>query len=202
MRIITPDLIPHSEFHKGSWLLPVDREDWYYFRRNKKHNTIHNKRFIGSVDRPLRPLIEWLRSKGIRTTPSCSGHHLSKTSIAKIYHNLELDEHIIRNEGLLLKDVESGKCYCYQDKKYALPWSQKQFIDGLTSYQQNGVLGIRTGRIKKLKEKILELPHLLEKNDMHIKVKEEGSLIFIFTCEASQAAIMKTWKLITKEIIA
>src|SRR5215213_6746561 len=104
---ITPALIPHSEFHTGRWLLPVERPGWYYFQKKKSHHTITNKDFLKSVDKPLRKVVRLLHKKGIKTTPSCSGHHISERNLEKIYLALEKDKEDIRNGGLQLKDIET-----------------------------------------------------------------------------------------------
>src|SRR5690242_20563429 len=105
---ITPALIPHEHFHKGIWLQPVDLPCWYYFMKMKNENDIKNKDFLDSVDAPLKELVSFLHQRGLKTTPSCSGHHKSAKNFEKIYDVLEKDKEEIRNEGLELKDIETG----------------------------------------------------------------------------------------------
>src|SRR4030095_6334738 len=108
---ITPRLIPHAAFHTGIWLLSVERPDWYYFMEKKNKNIISDKHFIKSVDKPLRKLVRFLHKRGIKTTPSCSGHHISERNLENIYDSLEKDRDQIRSTGLKLKDSETGKIY-------------------------------------------------------------------------------------------
>jgi hypothetical protein len=193
---ITPALIPHADFHKGTWLLSVERPGWYYFMRKKNLNTITNKNFLKSVDKPLRRLVKWLHERGIKTTPSCSGHHISERDLEKIYSGLEQDRDAIRNGGLKLKDIETGSMYYYKDSNYNLPWNKQDFIDEVTVYQQTGVIGLRLGNRKREKEKILELFRNFPANG--ITVEEKDSIILIFTNENQTGNNKKTWKKITR----
>ena len=115
---ISPDLVPHSEFHAGVWLQSIERPSWYYFKKKQNRNIITNKNFITSLDTPLRELVKLLHKKGIRTTPSCSGHHLRERNLEKIYQDLKTDRREIRSSGLRLKDVETGQISFYKDKTY------------------------------------------------------------------------------------
>src|SRR5436190_22861786 len=153
---VTPALIPHADFHTGIWLLPLKRPEWYYFMNKKSRNTITNKKFLKSVDKPLQSLVKLLHKKGIKTTPSCSGHHISERNLEKIYSGLEEDRQDIRNEGLPLKDIETGKLYLYRNDNYNLPWSKEIFLNELLEYQKTGVIGLRLGNKKKLKAKIFQ----------------------------------------------
>src|SRR5215510_414118 len=140
---VTPALIPHNEFHTGAWLLPATRPEWYYFMEKKNQNTIANKNFLKSVDKPLRELVKWLHKKGIKTTPSCAGHHISERNLEKIYTDLQKDGEAIRNGGLQLKDIETGRLYLYRNSRYNLPWNKQNFLDEVIVYQKSGVIGLR-----------------------------------------------------------
>src|SRR5204862_7330019 len=104
---ITPEFIPHEQFHKGIWLQPVNRPSWYYFMKMKSTNDIKNEDFMESVDAPLKELVSFLYQRDIKTTPSCSGHHKSEMNFEEIYDALEKDKEEIRNNGLQLKDIET-----------------------------------------------------------------------------------------------
>jgi hypothetical protein len=194
---ITPELIPHRQFHTGSWLQSANNPDWYYFRKKKNPNTISNNEFIASVDEPLRELVQFLHDKGIKTTPSCSGHHISSRNFKAIYEELEKDRLAIRNGGLKIKDIESGKTVLYKDKNYELPWTEKEFIEQAAIYQQNGVLGIRPGNRKRMKEKLLQLDIPL------VQVVDKKNVVLILTsASGTDADIRATWKEITKQVKA
>jgi hypothetical protein len=189
---ISPDLIPHARFHSGKWLQPVERPSWYYFQEKQNTNTISNAGFMQSVDEPLRDLVKFLHTKGIKTTPSCSGHHMAERDLEKIYHDLEKDGAAIRNGGLQLKDIETGQLYTYRDQHYALPWSRQHFLERVEAYQQKGVLGLRPGNRKKLKEQLLKL------NVEGAHIREKDSVVFIFT--DGERNIKAVWREITSQV--
>ena len=189
---ITPNFIPHDQFHKGSWLLPIDRPNWYYFKKQKNGNTISNNDFTTSVDGPLRELVKYLHKRGIKTTPSCSGHHIHEKNFEKIYSSLKEDKRDIRNEGLVLKDCETGKIYIYMNKNYLLPWSKKIFLKIVMLYQKEGVIGIKL-RNKKLSQEVLKI------NMPQVKIKEKNSILFIFTKDKNGNNLSR-WKKITKKV--
>lgn len=190
----TPDLIPHEKFHTGIWLLSVQRPEWYYFMKKKNQNVIKDKSFLKSVDRPLRKLVKNLHERGIKTTPSCSGHHISERNLEKIYDALEKDREDILHSGIQLKDVETGKLYFFKNEHYSLPWTRQKFIDRVSIYQQKGVIGLRLGNRKKIRSRVLEL--IID----GVTIEEKDSIVFIFTNEDNKGDNRRTWRKITKEI--
>lgn len=186
--IATPQLILHSEFHKGIWLLPVEGSKWYYFSKCDNPNHITNENFLESVDEPLRELVRFLHSRNIRTTPSCSGHNFEKDYFELIYSNLKKDQKEIRNRGLLLKDIECGSIYLFKDQYYKLPWGRNDFVDFAYSYQKKGVIGLRLDKEKGIREKILEL------KIPEVVIKEKDGIIFIFT---NHINLKDPWQTIT-----
>jgi hypothetical protein len=186
---ITPAFIPHDRFHKGVWLQSVKRPGWYYFLEKENDNVITNGDFAESVDPPLRELVRFLHGRGIRTTPSCAGHHKSEGNFETIFDQLEQDKADIRNGGLELKDVESGDRFVYREKNYSLPWSRKTFIDRILDYQSNGVIGIRAGEREKEQLLQIRLPG--------VRVEEIDSIVFIFTEEDPRESIAEKWSRIT-----
>jgi hypothetical protein len=191
---ITPDLIPHTDFHTGSWLQSTARPSWYYFRKKYNCNKITNEDFIKSVDEPLKDLVIFLHENGIRTTPSCSGHHKSERDFDRIYRELEEDMRLIRNGGLNLKDVETGRLYLFQDKNYELPWKKQDFLERIMAYQHKGILGLRISKRKKIGQALLNL------KIANVKVVSKKSILFFLTCETDYAAIKKTWEEITRQV--
>jgi hypothetical protein len=194
MSRITPDLIPHTDFHTGIWLQSVERPSWYYFKKKLNRNRITNADFINSVDGPLKELVLFLHQRGIKTTPSCSGHHISERNLEKIFDELEEDRSLIRNGGLNFKDVETGRLYFYKNKTYDLPWKKEDFIERLMIYQQKGVLGLRLGNRRKIKE------HLLDLKIENVAVAEKDQVLFFLTGQNGETDIKVTWQEITKQV--
>ncbi len=191
---ITPELIPHSHFQNGIWLLPVNGSNWYYFLKKKNTNTISNNDFIESVDGPLKELVKFLHRKKIKTTPSCAGHHLGTNNLKNKYKGLYEDGKHIKNGGLQLMDIQNRKLYNYQDKNYQLPWNKEEFVTELRSYQQKGIIGLRLGNRKTVKEKLLKLK--IE----GVSVTEKDKILFISINETSREKNKKKWKEITKAV--
>jgi hypothetical protein len=194
-RSITPDLIPHSRFHTGAWLLPIERPDWYYFVRRRNTNTIANDRFLKSVDRPVRPLVRWLHERGIKTTPSCSGHHMAERSLEKIYEDLKRDGREIRNTGLRLMDIETGEIVLYRNPAYSLPWTRREFLRKAVVYQRRGVLGMRLASRKPILEQIraARIPG--------VTLRDRDGVLFVFT-DSDTGDNRRTWKRVTRRIKA
>jgi hypothetical protein len=189
---ITPDLIPHTKFHKGNWLLPVERPNWYYFRKGKNRNRITNDKFLKSVDRPLKELVRFLHKEKIKTTPSCAGHNFSSKTFKQIFDSLKKDAKEIRKNGLLLEDCETGKFYIYQNRNYRLPWTKKEFLKRVENYQQNGVIGIRLKKGRAMK-KILKL------KIPGARFLKRNSILLILTRNTGKKNL-QVWKSIASEV--
>lgn len=192
---ISSGLIPHNRFHQGSWLIPVNKPSWYYFVKQENDNNISNESFMQSVDPPLKELVEYLHGQGIKTTPSCSGHFRKLKDYKNVYNALEGDCKNIRDGGLTLKDVETGKVILYNDHSYKLPWSQKDFLTEVMDYQHHGVLGIKV--INKSFQKCM----LSLKVDHFTVTKEADDIILFQINTISEKENLKAWKQLTKAII-
>jgi hypothetical protein len=190
---ISPQLLPHSEFHKVTWLSSVDRPSWYYYKHQKPNTCILNKDFLASVDQPLQELVEHLHVHGIKTTPSCSGHHIKDRNLEKIFSNLKEDASLINSCGIHMMDVESGRTEHFRDKNYVLPWDKYDFVNQLSSYQHKGVLGM------KVEDEMLK-SYLIEMQFNGVRVKENDGIVFIFTNEENAFDIRAIWQAITHEV--
>jgi hypothetical protein len=191
--MITPEFIAHEEFHTGKWLLPVKRPSWYYFKKGKIRHRITSRKFYKSVDPPLKNLVAFLHKKNITTTPSCSGHHKNEKDFRKIYDALKEDETEIKNEGLEMEDIESGKKLVFRNKKYKLPWTKKEFLKGVMHYQGKGILGIQLKKNDKRKTNLLDI-HL-----PGVSIKPKGAVILILV-EQGDGDHRILWKKIGREV--
>jgi len=195
-RKITPELVPHSEFHTGRWLHSAKKKGWYYFMREENFNSIANRYFIKSLDWQLRELVSFLHAKNIKTTPSCAGHYIPKRLLEYIYIGLEAERDQILDNGLRMKDVESGEKILFRDKNYSLPWNKKDFIEQLFIYQRKGVLGLRLNNLNPEKEQILNL------NIKDVQTTERDNITFIFTYADHPGNNYSAWKEITRRVKA
>lgn len=187
---ITPDMIPHEQFHKGSWLLPVRNASWYYFLLQENINHISNKNFMDSVDEQLKDLVYFLHARGIKTTPSCSGHYRRKSDYEEVYIALRTHQYYINNEGLEMRDIETGKIYLFQEESYDLPWTKTDFVEKAMTYQQKGIIGMRIPECT-VKEEITEL----EVED--VEIFERDGIIFLSVNEDNIMDNRLCWRKIT-----
>lgn len=191
---ITADLIPHSEFHTGAWLQSAERPSWYYFSKKINPNIITNKDFMQSVDEPLKEIVQFLHAHGVKTTPSCSGHHFNRDKFERIYEELVQDAYLIRNAGLTMRDIETGELHLYKSKTYALPWTKSEFLERIQNYQGKGVLGLHTGNRKKFRQE------LLSSTIENVRIMERGNIVLFLTGEDGAGDITATWQAITQQV--
>ncbi|HEY1040844.1 MAG TPA: hypothetical protein VGF30_15620 [Bacteroidia bacterium] len=192
---ISPDFVPHEEFHTGTWLQSCKRPSWYYFRKGKSNNGIQNPAFAKSLDEPLRKLVLFLHKAGIQTTPSCSGHNKEEYVFMKIYEELKKDEEQIRTSGLQFKDVESGKLYLYTENNYRLPWTKGEFLCKVKTYQWKGVLGLKLEGLTELYRNLIKL------EIGGVKFIQKNGVLLILTNNKSEDETIQTWKNVTGKII-
>lgn len=139
---ISPDFIPHADFHKGYWLSTSEDNPWYYFFPTLRPYTIPtNPSFYYTLDIDLQKIVSLLHKNKIPTTPSCAGHFFSPEHYIEIYERLERNAEMITGRGVILENSETGTKYFYKNKKYRLPWSVDFFVEKSLSYQKTGVLG-------------------------------------------------------------
>lgn len=142
--IITPDFIPHKNFHLGSWLIEKDNPSWYYFhpKRDLK-NFNYSKNFYETLDKPLREVVKFLHQNNVDTTPSCAGHFYPKEIFRETYGSLKGNEKNIRGKGLILQNPETGEFFKYRNSDYVLPWDEETFVDRAMGHQTKGCLGLK-----------------------------------------------------------
>jgi hypothetical protein len=161
-------------------------------RRNP--NQLSNPDFLESVDEPLRELVEFCQELGIRTTPSCAGHYKSKQDFEKIYESLEKDQDDIKNRGLSFTDIETGRTYSFRDENYSVPWDKETFVNRMSEYQKNGIIGIKPGRKQKLREEILSL------QIPGVDILDRDGVILFFVKGEGNPDHASVWKKITSEV--
>lgn len=139
---INPDLIPQKDFHKGYWLNIDEPNPWYYFFPAKRSFKLPaSKDFYRTLDQDLIKAVKLLHSKGIPTTPSCSGHFYGPEHYSEVYTKLLSNAERMIDEGVVLRDSETGTKYFYRNPAFKLPWDLNSFVDRSLVYQITGVLG-------------------------------------------------------------
>lgn len=180
---IYPDLVPHTMFHKGYWLVTKQETPWYYFfPTNRSFDIPNNPDFYKSLDDSLVDITMLLHSRGIPTTPSCSGHFSTKSYYVDVYSRLEQNANSIRSTGVVLENVETNKTYYYKNKNYELPWDSNTFVNNSMDYQTKGVIGFLDPT--KTYSSYLKQNHL---------VKQDGDVVLIFENSKNADDKKRSW---------
>jgi hypothetical protein len=128
---LTATAVPPHLFAAYHWLLPVGvphTSNWHYGWARQTPHAGSLSVDPATLDPALRPLVTALHQRGIRTLPSCQGHFFPRSQTGKAdpalvrrYRDLQAQAPLIRGNGLLMRDVESGKVWRVQDSAYKLP---------------------------------------------------------------------------------
>ena len=135
------NLIPHNQFHKGYWY-KSDISKWYYFKYQDREFNIHPNFDYSLVDKDILSLVKLFHSKGIPTTPSCSGHELPIMYFKELYQGIIEEQNIINTSGLTLINSETGESCLFQDSNYKFEYTEQSFLQLIQPYSQAGVLGV------------------------------------------------------------
>lgn len=183
---ISVDLIPHTDFHKGLWL-QSNQSPWYFFYNSPREYTLpKDSKFYKTVDDDLLDIVKLLHSKKIPTTPSCSGHIMSRKHYSDLYNTINVAKDNIVNDGIILKNPETGRRFFYKHKNYDLPWSKNEFLNDMEEYQKKGVIGFvdNNGIYDELKGRL--------------PVKHDNGITLIFSKGNSEDSISKNWNNVYK----
>jgi len=185
---LTPDFIPHKDFHKGSWLKAKGGK-WYYFMYgDENEGEIENKWFDNTLDPEIKSLVKLFHDNDIKTSPSCAGHFSKAEYFEDIWDSLDKEKDKINSDGLKLYDSENNEEYMFKDEEYDLPWSKNEFVDRALEYQKKGVLGIFKDRVK---DSTLSSIKKIKSDDLEIK--DEGDLILFMVNSDDQESMENTW---------
>lgn len=185
-----PNLIPHTDFHKGIWV-SSNNTPWYYFlKTNREFNIPNHHQFYNTVDENLLPIVKLLHKNGIVTTPSCAGHHESESHYSDLYDSLANNANLINKKGDILYDYENFKKYYYKNPDYRLPWPKDRFVDKIMEYQKNGVLGI------------VDPDQIFVNNLNNTNTKTDGDITLILTQSENPKDNKEIWYSIYNELIS
>lgn len=182
------DLVPHTDFHKGLWLLS-EHSPWFFFLKTPRNFIIPKKKsFYETVDEDLLEIVKYLHSKGIPTTPSCSGHIKNPKIYKEIYNSLIDTEKVIKKDGIYLNNPETQRKFFYKNPNYKISMEKEEFMDEIQEYQKKGVLGFSDdGYVySKVRNKIPSL--------------HDNGKTFVFSKSNTTNEISDYWKKITKLI--
>jgi len=140
--MLRTDLVPHTDFHRGYWY-KSNLSDWYYFKEYNRDFKITKNFRYDLVDKDLLPLVKFLHSHNIPTTPSCSGHDYPESYFKSLYEKIKIEEYLINNIGLKLTNIETFEEIEFQDSLYSFIYSEDAFLSSIKDYSKYGILGIK-----------------------------------------------------------
>lgn len=115
----------------------------YYHRPKPAVPPARGPEFYRRVDPDLRQLCRLLHARGLLTTPSCQGHDHDRAYFEKRWGDLCDEAMMIRGDGLLLREAETNREYCFRDPDYRLPWPDfSRFLKESQHHQSTGYLGV------------------------------------------------------------
>ena len=194
---ISPDFIPHENFHRYKWLAPKSgKNKWYYQKKSDGILTTSTHRKFGETLDPLikEAVLEFHR-KGIPTTPSCSGHFNHDDHYEEIYKRLEKELKEIRSPGILLVDTETGEETLFEDSDYMLPWTKESFIEKAREHGKMGVLGFHDPERKYF--------NMLENRRIpHSQIIRDGDISIFITSPNNQDDLLECWSDFTSALFS
>ena len=113
------------------WFESEDHGLWYYHKPRKSEDMASPDVLSKSLDHCLKPLALHLMKLGCKTLPSCQGHFHDTGHYSTTFDKLMSDSEKIRNEGLRLKNVETGDVFVFQKEDWQLPWSRQGFVEDM-----------------------------------------------------------------------
>lgn len=183
---ISSDLIPHNKFHKGEWY--KSQSQWYYFNEcEQEYKLPTSKIFYQGIDPQLLPILKYLHSKNIPTTPSCEGHFYNRKYYKKLYAKLCKDAELIKTVGIILE--KEDYTHHYIDPNYIIPWTESEFLQQVSTYQTNGVLGFV--------DNYKEYYNILEKQQTEsIQISHDNSITLIQVQSTDNARMCASWNIV------
>jgi hypothetical protein len=124
------DPVPIDQMATKRWWVSPHHSFWYYHTPREEVVVPNLDVLEKTLDPCLKELALALNRMGCITLPSCQGMHDNKNNNIKrdnAYDYLLLDMQKIRNEGLVLFDVETGDGLYYYDPHFKLPWDRASF---------------------------------------------------------------------------
>lgn len=129
---------------------------------------------MGTVDEPVRDIVQSLHARGLGTTGSCAGHFPSPAWCERAWSQLGRDASVIKGRGLLLRDVESGVERVLRDKAWRVV-ARERFVHDNMRASGHGALGV-TGLSADHRERIL---HRARERGVQARLLGTDGLLFL-----------------------
>ena len=185
--------IPHNKFHRGRWI-STPETNWYHFVPCLREYEIPaDKSFYKSLDPEFKKLVPYLHIMGVITTPSCAGHFETPEHYEERYHALVKEAKKITTTGTVFVDPETHTEYYYKEANYKLPFDKHEFVEGMTEYAKNGVLGL-VNPTEQLVNAIMEIEHEA------LNVSSDGQIMLIETSPKTYEELTEVWEVVTQKV--
>ena len=193
---ISPEFVPHEEFHRYNWLRPKGKKSkWYYAKESDGiYQVPTGKDFVETVDEELKEVVQFLHEKGIPTTPSCAGHFLKTEDYDSIYEDLLDQCKAINTKGIEFIDPVSDEITYIEDSDYKLPWNRSSFIERGMGHGHMGILGIYDPKKQFVKK-------ITENKPGCAQVIENDNLVLFMTNPKSEEELKEAWQVFTDSVI-
>jgi len=179
------------------WWVPLSgREDWYFWTPRGGTHPGSLELDYTTADEGLRDLLPVLHRAGIATTPSCTGHRPDRNNIEPRLDAIDRCADLIRGNGLLFENVETGRIGFYSNSSWVSPnkaeLAQMALRDSMVGY-----LGMvdpdRTGKLEKIYRRLRKNKHC----GPSLISDERGDVLdFTVVCPAWEQQV-KFWKDLT-----
>lgn len=170
--------IAPAAFEQRAWFAP-ERQGvrWFYHRPRGNRPPPRPAVLDATLDAPLVDLVRWARAHGITTGPSCAGHSLSPRTAALIFEGLRHDERLVRGDGLVLRDTETGERWRWRHPSYRSPFATARAVQtALLPHVRDGLLPLHgpTQSLMRVAKAARGIPYLhttLDKESLAVHVR-------------------------------
>lgn len=197
---LSADIVPIADMNDKRWFVSENHTNIYYHCDRLDVETEINDDIIDTVDPNLKNLVRFFHTRGIQTGASCQGHEETIFDVSERYIALQDDAEQIRNEGLVVTDLESGEEFIWQDSEYEIPFDS--FDDAIEEFTHHSIKGALTIYLSDSDiETLLEIEP--EINDIGITVQHIGDLddgryeYMLFAESQSEDEQADKWKSLT-----
>jgi len=183
------NLIYGRTMTEKDWYRPLDHYD-YYYHVPKKNNIINTDKLLDSIDKDIYEIVRIAHEKGLSTNSSCQGHFFTIEELKQKYKKAKEDEKQIRDNGLILENVETGEHIIWQQSDYKFPYTQTKYIE-IMRKKPRGYLPIY------LHEKTCGICKKLDDKDITYEFDKNIGLLEFHVDEINESKQLDLWNDIT-----
>lgn len=133
--------VPPRDFNAYRWWEPVrPGARWFYGSPRSRARGARRVQ-LDTVDPVLRDLVKAAHARSWRTLPSCSGHTVTFEGMLTAWKAVVTDLSSVWDEGLLLRDTETGRTMRWHDPYTEAP-SFRSFAAHMDATDGRGVFGV------------------------------------------------------------